>query len=42
MQFSEKELTDLTRAVVAINCWNRIAISCRPMPGTTIRSRSRN
>ena len=32
--FSEKELTDLTWAVVAINGWNRIAISTRAVPGT--------
>jgi AhpD family alkylhydroperoxidase len=33
-QFSEKELTDLTWAVVAINSWNRLAISFRAVPGT--------
>jgi AhpD family alkylhydroperoxidase len=33
-QFSEKELIDLTMAVVAINSWNRIAISLRAVPGT--------
>ena len=32
-QFSEKELTDLTWAVVAINGWNRIAISFGLVPG---------
>lgn len=32
--FSEKELVDLTAAVVAINAWNRIAISLRSVPGT--------
>jgi AhpD family alkylhydroperoxidase len=32
--FSEKELADLTWAVVAINGWNRIAISSRAVPGT--------
>jgi AhpD family alkylhydroperoxidase len=31
--FSEKELVDLTWAVVAINGWNRIAISFRSVPG---------
>ena len=31
-QFSEKEIVDLTMAVVAINSWNRIAISVRTMP----------
>jgi AhpD family alkylhydroperoxidase len=33
-QFSEKELVDLNWAVVAINAWNRIAISFRSVPGT--------
>lgn len=32
--FSEKELSDLTWAVVAINGWNRIAISSRAIPGS--------
>lgn len=32
-QFSEKELVDLTLAVVAINGWNRIAIGFRKTPG---------
>jgi|SRR5579864_62289 len=32
--FTEKELADLTLAVVAINGWNRIAISFRAVPGT--------
>ena len=32
--FSEKELADLTWAVVAINGWNRIAISSRAVPGS--------
>jgi AhpD family alkylhydroperoxidase len=32
--FSEKELVDLTMAVVAINGWNRLAISFRKVPGT--------
>ncbi len=32
--FSEKELVDLTMAVVAINSWNRLAISFRAVPGT--------
>ena len=30
--FSEKELVDLTAAVVAINSWNRIAIAFRAPP----------
>lgn len=33
-QFSEKELVDLTMAVIAINGWNRLAISFRTVPGT--------
>jgi AhpD family alkylhydroperoxidase len=31
--FTEKELTDLTWAVIAINGWNRLAISFRAVPG---------
>jgi AhpD family alkylhydroperoxidase len=33
-QFSEKDLVDLTLAIVAINGWNRLAISFRTVPGT--------
>jgi AhpD family alkylhydroperoxidase len=32
--FSEKELVDLTFAVIAINAWNRLAISFRTPPGS--------
>jgi AhpD family alkylhydroperoxidase len=32
--FSEKELVDLTMAVIAINGWNRIAIPFRFVPGS--------
>jgi AhpD family alkylhydroperoxidase len=32
-EFSEQELVDLTMAIVAINGWNRIAISFRAQPG---------
>ncbi|MBX6312275.1 MAG: carboxymuconolactone decarboxylase family protein [Isosphaeraceae bacterium] len=32
--FGEKELVDLTLAIVAINGWNRLAISFREVPGT--------
>jgi AhpD family alkylhydroperoxidase len=32
--FSEKELVDLTLAIVAINGWNRLAVSMRAVPGT--------
>lgn len=31
-QFSERELADLTLAVIAINGWNRMAVSMRMMP----------
>lgn len=33
-QFGEKELVDLTMAVIAINGWNRLAISFRSEVGT--------
>jgi len=32
--FDEKELVDLTLAIIAINGWNRLAISFRAVPGT--------
>ena len=32
-QFSEKEIMDLTVAIVAINGWNRVAIGLRMVPG---------
>ena len=32
--FTEKELVDLTLAIITINGWNRLAISCRTVPGT--------
>ena len=32
--FADKELVDLTLAIVAINGWNRLAISFRSVPGT--------
>ena len=31
--FSEKELSDLTWAIAAINAWNRVAIALRSLPG---------
>jgi AhpD family alkylhydroperoxidase len=31
-QFSDKELVDLTAAIVAINAWNRLAIAFRATP----------
>lgn len=33
-QFSERELVDLTLAIVAINAWNRMAIAFRTPPGS--------
>ncbi len=33
-QFSEKELVDLTMAVIAINGWNRLAVGFRTVPGS--------
>ncbi len=33
-QFSEKELVDLTLAIVTINGWNRLAIGFRTEPGS--------
>ena len=32
--FSEKEISDLTLAVCAINSWNRLMIAARTLPGT--------
>jgi AhpD family alkylhydroperoxidase len=32
--FSEKELVDLTMAVIAINAWNRLAVAFRSTPGS--------
>jgi AhpD family alkylhydroperoxidase len=32
--FTEKELVDLTLAIIAINGWNRMAIAFRKVPGT--------
>jgi AhpD family alkylhydroperoxidase len=34
VQFSEQELVNLTMAIVAINGWNRLAISFRSVPGS--------
>ena len=33
-QFSEKEISDLTFAVMAINAWNRVNIAFTPVPGS--------
>jgi alkylhydroperoxidase family enzyme len=32
--FSEKELSDLTYAVVTINAWNHLTMAARTVPGT--------
>ena len=32
--FSEKELSDLTFAIVAINAWNRLGVAFTPVPGS--------
>jgi AhpD family alkylhydroperoxidase len=33
-QFNEKELSDLTLAVAAINAWNRLSVAARIVPGS--------
>ncbi len=33
-QFTDKELVDLTFTVIAINCWNRLAITFHTPPGS--------
>ncbi|NNM84772.1 MAG: carboxymuconolactone decarboxylase family protein [Phycisphaerales bacterium] len=38
--FTEKEMIDLTMAIVAINAWNRLAIAFRSVPGTYQRKRA--
>jgi AhpD family alkylhydroperoxidase len=35
-QFNEKELVDLTLAIVAINGWNRLNVAFRTAPGTEL------
>jgi alkylhydroperoxidase family enzyme len=32
--FSEKDLVDLTMAIIAINSWNRLNVSMRTLAGT--------
>jgi alkylhydroperoxidase family enzyme len=34
-QLSEKELVDVTAAIIAINSWNRLAIAFRATPNVT-------
>jgi AhpD family alkylhydroperoxidase len=33
-RFSEKQLVDLTMAIIAINGWNRLSVAFRTVPGT--------
>lgn len=33
-QLSEKEISDLTFVVMAVNSWNRLNISFKPAPGS--------
>ena len=40
--FSEKELVDLTLAIILINGWNRLAISFRTVPGSYTVKPKRN
>lgn len=35
-QFSEAEIAELTVAVIAVNAWNRLAISLRMVPATSV------
>jgi AhpD family alkylhydroperoxidase len=37
-QLSEKELSDLTFAVMAINAWNRVNVAFRTVPGSQDRA----
>jgi AhpD family alkylhydroperoxidase len=39
-EFSEKELVDLTMAVIAINCWNRLNVAFRTVPGDYVPRKS--
>jgi len=39
-QFEERDLVSLTFAVVAINAWNRLAISFRQPPGDPVAARA--
>ena len=38
-QFTEKELVDLTIAVIAINGWNRLSVAFRTVPGSYQRTK---
>lgn len=35
-----KELVDLTLAIIAINGWNRLALSFRTVPGSYVRDKA--
>jgi hypothetical protein len=37
-QFSEKELTELTCAVMTVNAWSRIHVAFRGLPGALDRA----
>ena len=37
-QFDEKELVELTLAIIAINAWNRLAVATRMRPGEYVPS----
>jgi AhpD family alkylhydroperoxidase len=41
-QFTEKEMVDLTMAVVAINGWNRLSISFRALPAKHVVAKRDN
>lgn len=38
--FTEKELVDLTLAIIAINGWNRLAVSFRAVAGSYVRDKT--
>src|SRR3954453_958443 len=38
-QFTQKEIADLTLAIVTINGWNRLTAAARTVPGTYVASR---
>jgi alkylhydroperoxidase family enzyme len=39
--FSEQELVDLTMGIIAINAWNRLAVSFAAVPGSYQPARAR-
>lgn len=40
LHFAEKELVDLTLAIIAINGWNRLAVSFRAVPGSYVHDKA--